>query len=116
MRHLPARWRRVLTARPVLFVLPYREASQSGALYTLLHQGCTFACSDTGDLSAFLRRHGLQALLLADRSVAAVMAVLDRLREQAPAIAAALRAAQEQSTWDQTLATSNRVYGTPISA
>ena len=115
-RYLDAAALRELTARPVLFLLPYRDATQSGALYTLLHQGCTFACSDTGDLAAFLRRHGLQALLLADRSVAAVMAVLQRLREQAPAIAAALQTAQEQSTWDQTLAPSNRVYGTPIAA
>jgi hypothetical protein len=113
--YLDAAALRTLTARPVLFLLPYRDASQSGALYTLLHQGCTFACSDTGDLSAFLRRHGLQALLLADRSVSAVMAVLQRLREQAPAIAKALQTAQEQSTWDQTLALSNRVYGTPSS-
>ena len=111
--YLDAQALRVLSARPVLFLLPYRDATQSGALYTLLHQGCTFACSDSGDLAAFLRRHGLQALLLAERSVAAVMAVLQRLREQAPAIAAALQAAQEHSTWDQTLADADRVYGVP---
>ena len=112
-RYLDADALRALTARPVLFLLPYRDASQSGALYTLLHQGCTFACSDTGDLGALLRRHGLQALLLQDRSVDAVLAVLQRLNSQAPAIAQALQGAQEQSTWDQTLAASNRVYGAP---
>jgi hypothetical protein len=107
---------RALTVRPVLFLLPYRQASQSGALYTLLHQGASFACSDTGDLGDFLRSHGLQSLLLPERSadaVLAVLAVLETLSKQAPRIALALQHAQDHCTWDRTLALADRVYGTP---
>ena len=54
--------------RDVLFLLPYRAASQSGVLYTLLHHGCVFLAADVGDLGEFLRRHGLGDLLVGDFS------------------------------------------------
>jgi hypothetical protein len=110
-RYLDAAAMRTLMARPVLFVLPYRDASQSGALYTLLHQGCTFACSDAGDLGAFLRRSNLQGLLLPERSAAAVLGVLRHLQQHAAAVAQSLQQAQQQSTWDITLADADSVYG-----
>lgn len=110
-RYLDADAMRTLMAREVLFVLPYRDASQSGALYTLLHQGCTFACTDAGDLGAFLRRHSLQGLLLPERSAAAVIQVLQHLRLQTSAVAQALQHAQQQTTWDTTLADAANVYG-----
>lgn len=88
-----------LMARPVLFVLPYTQASQSGALFSLLHQGCTMACSDVGDLGDFLRRHGLQVLCLAERSAPALLQLLDRLADQAQPVAAALQAAQDAHAW-----------------
>ncbi|NUZ06992.1 glycosyltransferase [Piscinibacter koreensis] len=83
-----------LLARPVVFVLPYREASQSGALYTLLHHGCLFMCSDVGDLGDFMRRNGLESMLLADRSAAAVEACLARLAADPAAVLAAFAGAQ----------------------
>jgi hypothetical protein len=102
-----------LLARPVVFALPYREASQSGALYTLLHHGCAFICSDVGDLGAFMRRHGLQALLLRQRSAEAVLACLKALRSQAQAITHALQAAQQQLQWDTVLAQAGAAYTAP---
>lgn len=114
-RYLDAAALHALFRRPVLFALPYRDASQSGALYTLLHQGCTFLCADTGDLGAFARRFGLQALLLRERSVAAVLEALQRVRTEAATIGQALQAAQDQSGWDRTLAQAAAVYG-PVSA
>ena len=115
-RYLDAVAMHALMARPVLFVLPYRDASQSGALYTLLHQGCTFACSDAGDLGAFLRRFDLPGLLLPERSAAAVLAALQHLRQQAAAVAQSLQTAQQQTTWDITLADAANVYGPVPSA
>ena len=111
-RYLDAAAMHTLFARDLLFALPYREASQSGALFTLLHQGCTFICSDVGDLGDFMRRHGLAPLLLAERSVPAVVAALQYLRAQPQAIAAALQAAQDRSTWDHALTDAALVYGT----
>lgn len=106
---------RALMARPVLFLLPYHHATQSGALYTLLHQGCTFACSPTGDLADVLQRHGLPELALADRTPAAVHAVLDTLAQQATATAARLQAAQDAARWPRLIDTHHAaveaVYG-----
>jgi glycosyltransferase involved in cell wall biosynthesis len=110
-RYLDAIAMRALMARELLFVLPYRDASQSGALYTLLHQGCTFACSDAGDLGAFLRHFGLQGLLLPERSAAAVLLALQHLRQHAAAVAQSLQQAQHLSTWDLALADAASVYG-----
>jgi glycosyltransferase involved in cell wall biosynthesis len=88
-----------LLARNVVFVLPYREASQSGALYSLLHHGRVFLCADAGDLGDFMRRFGLEALLLRERSAAAVADALARLAGDEAAIVAALQAAQDASSW-----------------
>jgi glycosyltransferase involved in cell wall biosynthesis len=110
-RYLDAAAMRALMGREVLFALPYRDASQSGALYTLLHQGCTFACSDAGDLGAFLRRFKLQGLLLPERSAGAVLDAVQHLRQHATAVAQALQDAQQRSTWDTALADADSVYG-----
>lgn len=107
---------RALFARPVVFVLPYRRATQSGALYTLLHQGCRFLCSDTGDLGDFMRRQGLAELLLAERSPAALLAALDRLERSPARWTASFEAAQQRCTWDLALADAEAAYGLRKSA
>ncbi|MGZ5184439.1 MAG: glycosyltransferase [Caldimonas sp.] len=93
-----------LLARNVVFVLPYREISQSGALFSLLHHGKVFICADVGDLGEFMRRFGLDALLLKERSADAVADCLDRLAEDEPAIVRAFQAAQDASAWSITAA------------
>lgn len=110
-RFLSADELRTLCARPVIFLLPHRRATQSGALYTLLHQGCRFLCSDSGDLGDFMRRHGLQELLLPDRSAEAVLRALDRLRAEPARWTAAFAQAQRQAGWDAALAGAEAAYG-----
>lgn len=99
-----------LLARDVVFVMPYRTATQSGAMYTLLAHGRVFVATDVGDLGAFLRGHGLEALLLDAPSEAAVVAALDRLAHDGPAIAAALQRAQDASAWQVTARDIGAVY------
>ena len=99
-----------LLARNVVFLLPYREATQSGALFSLLHHGRVFLCSDVGDLGDFLRRFGLEALLLHERSADAVVDALERLARDSAAIAAELQAAQDASAWTMTNAGIAAVY------
>ena len=99
-----------LLARNVVFLLPYREATQSGAMFSLLHHGRVFFCSDVGDLGDFLRRFGLEALLLKERSAEAVAEALERLRRDPAGIAAALQAAQDASAWAITNAGIAAVY------
>ena len=88
-----------LLSRNVVFLLPYLEASQSGALYALLQHGRFFICADVGDLGDVMRRFGLEALLLADRSADAVADCLDRLHRHEPELVDAFQAAQDASAW-----------------
>lgn len=99
-----------LLARDVVFVLPYRAASQSGALYTLLHHGARFVCADVGDLGRTLRRFGLEALLLPERSAAGVQRAVARLQAQDAELTPRLQLAQQQSDWACTLAQADAAY------
>lgn len=107
---------RALFRRPVIFVMPYRRASQSGALYTLLHEGCRFLCTDTGDLGDLMRRHGLEELLMPERSPEALLQALDRLQADPARWTAAFAAAQRAAGWDAALASAETAYGLRKSA
>ena len=112
-----------LLARPVVFLLPNRSATQSGALYTLLHHGRFFICADVGDLGDFMRRFGLGRLLLEERSAVAVADALDALREHSVELGHAFQAAQAASSWAEVTAGLVAIYaghapagGTPAGA
>lgn len=98
-----------LFAAAAVFLLPYREASQSGALYSLLSHGQIFICADVGDLGAFMRRFGLQGLLLRDRSAAAVIECLDHLAANRAPVIDALQRAQQALQWSRLLADAGQV-------
>jgi glycosyltransferase involved in cell wall biosynthesis len=86
-----------LLRRDVVFVLPYHSASQSGAMYSLLAHGRLFICSDVGDLGAFMRRYGLEGLLLQDRSAEAVERCLRYLDDHRDAVLRAFARAQQDN-------------------
>lgn len=92
-----------LLAQDAVFLLPYQRASQSGALYALLNHGRIFFCTDTGDLGAFMRRHGLEGLLLRERSAEAVVACLDHLAQHRDEVMRRLAAAQASLRWERLL-------------
>jgi glycosyltransferase involved in cell wall biosynthesis len=97
--------------RAAIFLLPYHEASQSGALYSLLNHGCLFICSDVGDLGAFMRRFGLGGLLLRDRSAAAVLQCVDYLAAHTLAVIESFGLAQRALAWGRLVAESGQAYG-----
>lgn len=99
-----------LLSRDVVFILPYREATQSGALFSLLHHGRFFICADVGDLGDFMRRFGLDALLMKDRSADAVVDCLERLKTDEATLVLAFQAAQDASAWSNTTAGIAAVY------
>lgn len=99
-----------LLSRDVVFILPYREATQSGALFSLLHHGRFFMCTDVGDLGDFMRRFGLEALLLKERSADAVADCLERLQADEGGLVQAFQAAQDASAWSKTSAGIVAVY------
>jgi hypothetical protein len=109
-RFLDAGELQALMAQPVVFLLPYTQATQSGALFSLLHQGSLFLCSGVGDLGDFLRRHDLPELLLPERNAQAVWAALDRLAADPTGIARRLAAAQSACDWDHALGAARTVY------
>lgn len=104
-----------LFAQPVVFLLPYHHASQSGALYTLLHHGAVFVCSDSGDLGVFLRRYGLDGLILREHSAHAVLDCLDWLAAHRQQVADGLRRAQAELGWSRLLAVHPEAYA-PVRA
>ena len=57
----------IMLSREVIFILPYKNGSQSGILYTLLAYGKVFISSNVGENSLFLKKHGLGQLVF-DRS------------------------------------------------
>ncbi|MBC7992657.1 MAG: glycosyltransferase [Rhizobacter sp.] len=100
-----------LLGQDAVFLLPYQRASQSGAMYALLSHGRLFICSDVGDLGAFMRRHGLEGLLLKDRSAASVVKCLAFLDAHRSAVAEAFNRAQQALRWDRLLAEAGQAYG-----
>lgn len=100
-----------LLARDSVFLLPYRDASQSGALYSLLNHGRPFICADVGDLGAFMRRFGLERLLLRDRTADAVADCLDHLEAHREAVMRAFQQAQQASRWERLIVEHGQAYG-----
>lgn len=100
-----------LLGREAVFLLPYRDASQSGALYSLLNHGRPFVCADAGDLGAFMRAHGLEPLLLRERSADAVADCLEYLQAHREAVMRAFQQAQHESRWERLIVEHGRAYG-----
>lgn len=102
-----------LLSQDVVFLLPYQQASQSGALYSLLNHGRLFICADVGDLGAFMRRYGQEGLLLQDRSAASVLQCLAFLDAHRATVAEAFTRAQQALRWDRLLAEAGQAYRSP---
>jgi hypothetical protein len=60
----------------------------------LLNHGRVFICSDVGDLGAFMRRYGLEGLLLKDRTAESVERCLAYLEANQAEVMAAFARAQ----------------------
>lgn len=99
-----------LLSQDAVFLLPYQRASQSGVLYALLNHGRVFFCTDTGDLGAFMRHHGLEGLLLRDRTPEAVLACLDFLAAHGDEVRQKLAAAQAALRWERLVAEAGQAY------
>ena len=102
-----------LLSRKAIFLLPYLEASQSGALYSLLNHGCYFICSDVGDLGGFMRESGLDSLLLTDRSAEAVLCCLDYLLAHGEDVRRRFELSQWRFKWESLIPQISSVYGVP---
>lgn len=94
----PADLRRILL-RPALFILPYRSASQSGVLYTLLNYGCVFVSTDVGDNGQFLRAQGLGGLLFDREDIQSVQRAVHYAYEHFTDVRRRLLEIREEFDW-----------------
>lgn len=88
-----------LLAQDYIFLLPYRQASQSGILYTLLFYGRYFIGTDRGDIGDFLRTNGLEKLIIDDLSEGEMRRAIGWLMENLSDVQAKLVSAQQSYTW-----------------
>jgi glycosyltransferase involved in cell wall biosynthesis len=100
-----------LLSKEAVFLLPYQQASQSGALYSLLSHGRVFICTDVGDLGAFMRRFGLEGLLMRERNAEAVAECLRYLAAHRDEVLRRLQAAQQECRWERVIDAGARLYG-----
>lgn len=96
---------RLLTERRV-FVLPYRDASQSGVLYLLLNYAKPFVSTDRGDLGAFLRREGLAELIFRSDDPPALARALELAISRYDQISQRLQVVRQHYEWKRIIATS----------
>lgn len=95
----------LLLARNTIFILPYRRATQSGVLYTLLYYSRVFVATDVGDVGEFLRRHNLERLIFNRDSLDSVEAAVSYARDNYLKISEALAKIRGQYDWDEVAST-----------
>lgn len=88
-----------LLADDFVFILPYRQASQSGILYTLLFYGRYFLATDQGDIGEFLKVNGLQELIIADFGESEMRRAIGWLIDNLFYVQTQLNAAQQAYRW-----------------
>jgi glycosyltransferase involved in cell wall biosynthesis len=96
---------RILMERRV-FVLPYRDASQSGVLYLLLNYARPFVSTDRGDLGAFLKREGLAQLIFNMNDPESLAKALTLAKSTYDDISRQLRLARHRYEWEAVIAAS----------
>lgn len=101
---------RALLNRPVIFIFPYRRASQSGVLYTLLHYGCTFITSDTGDNADFARRHQMSDLIFDREDLQTIRNAFDYAMDNSARIKRKMASIRTEYDWNSLVQGIEEIY------
>lgn len=103
-----------LLSRSGVFILPYKNATQSGVLYTLLAYGKVFISSDVGENKEFLLKHGLTDLIFNRDDKASILHAIDYAFEHYDEIHARMLAIREEYRWQHILSDGvvDRLYNT----
>jgi len=88
-----------LLSRDVVFILPYKDATQSGVLYTLLAYGKVFISSDVGENKEFLIKHGLDKLIFDRENIDSVIRAIDYAIKEYSEIRAKLLVIKNEYEW-----------------
>ncbi len=87
--------------RGAVFVLPYRDASQSGVFYNLIFHRPTLVATDVGDIGRFVRQAGHEHLLFDADCVETFVNAYRYARENQGSIQRDFRAlVEEQYSWN----------------
>jgi len=101
-----------LLKRQCIYILPYKDATQSGVLYTLLAYEKVFISSNVGENHQFLIENNLEALSFSREDPKSLLMAIEYAFSNHQKIKEKLRAIKEQYQWHTTLSPSlmNRVY------
>lgn len=89
-----------MLSREVVFILPYKDATQSGVLYTFLAYGKVFISSNTGENNNFLRKYGLEQLVFDREDQDSIKNAIDYAFNEYNEIKMKLLAIREEYEWD----------------
>ena len=92
-----------MLSRDVIFILPYKDASQSGILYTLLAYSKVFISSDVGENNAFLIKHGLDQLIFNRNDPESFDKAIKYAFEEYNEIKSKLFEIKDEYQWSQTM-------------
>lgn len=90
-----------LLQRDALFVLPYRSASQSGVLFTLMYHGRYFVTSDVGENGQMLNNLGLNFLLLDNFDLDSIEKKAAWIVKNGEFVCSRMRAATRTLSWGE---------------
>lgn len=91
---------RELLQRPVIFIFPYLNVTQSGVLYTLLFYGACFVTSNSGDNAHFASRHNMKEIIFDRNDFQSIGKSLEYVIQNKKSIVEKLREIRGQYRWD----------------
>ena len=100
----------ILFKRDCIFILPYKDATQSGVLYTLLNYSKVFISTDMGDNGDFLRKYHLDKLLFNRENIDSIYSSIRFCKQNYSNIVNLLRDIRSKYEWSYTLKYIDRLY------
>ncbi len=92
-----------LMNRKAVFILPYKNATQSGVLYTLLAYGKVFISSNVGENSGFLINHGLEKLIFDRKDEDSILSAIDYALNNYEDIQTKMLVIKDEYKWSRVL-------------
>ena len=98
-----------MLSRNVVFILPYKDATQSGVLYSYLAYGNVFISSNVGENNNFLIKHGLERLIFDREDQDSIISAIDYAFNRHNEIKIKLLQIREKFEWEVVM--SNKIIG-----
>jgi hypothetical protein len=94
---------KLLLQRDAIFILPYKNATQSGVLYTFLAYTKIFIASDVGENSTFLKENDLENLIFKREDVSSIINAIKYSEKNNQIIKEKLLLIKEKYKWEYIL-------------